>query len=169
MNNCNKPIEHQCGVTLLELLSTLVILAVLSSIAISGWSAIKENYNLMADKNRLLTLINAARQIAITNNTYATVCHLKNNKCSAFASPFTVFTDNNNNQALDLNETIISVTTTSTAAKTQWNRNKRIRFAPNGHAGGYNGTLNYCANGKGFNVIISTTGRIRTKNNQLCH
>ena len=168
MNNYVLMSRQQLGVTLLDLLTTLSISAILSTTAFSGLIAMKDSFDVIADKNRLLTLIKSARQTAITNNSYATICHVENNECSEFSSPLTVFTDNNNNQTLDSDEVTIALTKISSNAAIYWNRHKSIRFEPNGRAGGYNGTLRYCAQDKGFDVIISRTGRIRTKSNKLC-
>jgi type IV fimbrial biogenesis protein FimT len=168
MNNSTHANRHQRGITLLDLLATLTISAILSTSAISGLSELKANFSVMADKNSLLTLIKSARQTAITNNTYTTVCRLKNNKCTDFSSPLTAFTDHNNNKTLNFNDNVIAMTTINNNATIYWNHHNRLRFEPNGRAGGFNGTLIYCIADRNFNVIISTVGRLRTDNTNLC-
>jgi type IV fimbrial biogenesis protein FimT len=168
MNNSTHANRHQRGITLLDLLATLTISAILSTSAISGLSELKANFSVMADKNSLLTLVKSARQTAIINNTYTTVCRLKNNKCTDFSSPLTAFIDNNRNQTLDDNEKVIAIAETSKKTKLSWNRNNRMRFEANGRAGGFNGTLLYCVDAKGFSLVISRTGRLRTSTNKEC-
>tara|TARA_B110000977_G_scaffold186381_1_gene252268 strand:+ start:157 stop:666 length:510 start_codon:yes stop_codon:yes gene_type:complete len=168
MNNSTHANRHQRGITLLDLLATLTISTILSIAAISGLSELKANFSVMADKNSLLTLIKSARQIAITNNTYTTVCRLKNNKCTDFSSPLTAFTDNNNNKILDANDTAIATTEISSNAQVYWNRHNRVRFDPDGRAGGFNGTIRYCSANESFSVIISRIGRLRTNRTSLC-
>jgi type IV fimbrial biogenesis protein FimT len=168
MNNSTHANRHQRGITLLDLLATLSISAILSTAAISGLSELKANFSVMADKNSLLTLIKSARQTAITNNTYTTVCCLKNNKCTDFSSPLTAFSDKNNNNTLDSDETVIATAQISSNADVYWNRHNRVRFEPTGRAGGFNGTLRYCSANKNFSVIISRIGRLRTNNAALC-
>ena len=168
MNNYTHANRHQCGITLLDLLATLSISATLSTAAFSGLSELKATFSVMADKNSLLTLVKSARQTAITNNSYTTICHLKDNECTDFLSPLTGFTDNNNNQILDTDEIVIARATIDQSANVYWNRHNRVRFEPNGRAGGFNGTLRYCTDKRSFNVIISSVGRLRTNDINLC-
>jgi type IV fimbrial biogenesis protein FimT len=168
MNNYTHANRHQCGITLLDLLATLSISAILSTAAFSGLSELKATFSVMADKNSLLTLVKSARQTAITNNSYTTICHLKDNECTDFLSPLTGFTDNNNNQILDTDEIVIARATIDQSANVYWNRHNRVRFEPNGRAGGFNGTLQYCKGHSSFNVIISRLGRLSVKNADLC-
>jgi type IV fimbrial biogenesis protein FimT len=168
MNNSTHANRHQRGITLLDLLATLSISAILSSTAITGLFKLKANFSVMADKNNLLTLVKSARQTAITNNSYTTICHLEDNECTDFSSPLTGFTDNNNNQILDTGETVIAITTIDQRANVYWNRHNRVRFEPNGRAGGFNGTLSYCGESEKFAVIISRVGRLRTHKANLC-
>jgi type IV fimbrial biogenesis protein FimT len=168
MNIYTNATRHQRGITLLDLLTTLSISAILSTAAFSGLSELKANFSVMADKNSLLTLVKSARQTAITRNTYTIICHLRNNECTEFSSPLTAFTDRNNNRSLDPDEKTISLIKISESANIYWNRHKSIRFEPSGHAGGFNGTLKYCSGNKEFNVIISRTGRTRTEDDTSC-
>ncbi|MFT6310335.1 MAG: type IV fimbrial biogenesis protein FimT [Porticoccus sp.] len=169
MNNYSLPQKNQQrGITLLELLVAASLFAILSTIAVSGLLALATNFNVMADRSSLLTLIKSARHTAITNNTYTTICRLKANECADFSSPLTAFTDTNNNQTLDTTETVIAKTTLDANATIYWNRHHRLRFGPNGRAGGFNGTLRYCADSKNFAVIISRVGRLRIQNAASC-
>lgn len=168
MNIYTNANRHQRGITLLDLLTTLSISAILSTAAFSGLSELKANFSVMADKNSLLTLVKSARQTAITNNSYTTICHLEDNECTDFLSPLTGFTDNNNNQVLDTDEIVIARATIDQSANVYWNRHNRVRFQPNGRAGGFNGTLSYCGESEKFAVIISRVGRLRTHNANLC-
>lgn len=169
MNNYTHANRHQCGITLLDLLATLSISAILSTAAFSGLSELKATFSVMADKNSLLTLVKSARQTAITNNTYTTVCRLKNNECVDISSPLTAFSDYNNNKILDSDDTVIAITEINANAEIYWNRHSRVRFEPNGRAGGFNGTLRYCADQSNFNLIISNIGRLRTTTTNLCN
>jgi type IV fimbrial biogenesis protein FimT len=167
-NNSLPQKTRQRGITLLDLIITLSISAILSTAAVSGLAQFKTNFAASADKNSLLTLVKAARYTAITNNTYTTICHLENNECADFASPLTAFADRNNNKTLNADETIIAIATIDQSATVYWNRNKRIRFEPNGRAGGFNGTLRYCVESKIFKLIISRVGRSRISDADLC-
>jgi type IV fimbrial biogenesis protein FimT len=168
MNIYTHSSKQQRGITLLDLLVTLSIAAILSTTAFSSLAKLKTRFELMADMNKLLTLVKSARQTAITNNTYATICHLEHNVCTDFTSPLTAFTDYNNNKQLNLEDTLIATATINTNAKIYWNHHNRLRFEPNGRAGGFNGTLRYCTAERNFNVIISSIGRLRTSNTNLC-
>jgi type IV fimbrial biogenesis protein FimT len=170
MNNYTHSAMYQHGITLLDLLATLSISAIVSATAFSGLSELKTTVSAMVDKSNLLTLVKSARQTAITNNTYTTICHLENNKCSDFSTPLTAFTDSNSNQMLDRNETVISKTKIDTNASLSWNRYARMRFGPNGRAGGFNGTLTYChqTSPRAFSLVISRVGRIRVTKQNNC-
>jgi type IV fimbrial biogenesis protein FimT len=87
------------GFTLIELMVTLTIAAVLLMVAIPNLSAYKRNAELTSATNTLLAAINAARSEAMKRNMYAMV--VPTNNGSDWNSGWVVFVDKNRTQAFD--------------------------------------------------------------------
>lgn len=147
------------GFTVAELIITLAIGGIVLSIAIPGVASIGQTFALRAQKDTLLNLIQTARAQAVNTNSYAVICRLENNECADASSPLSLFIDGNDNRRLDDTETT-QATVYLQHSQLTWNRTSRLRFAPNGRA--LNGTLSYCNNGSGFQIVIARTGRVRT-------
>lgn len=155
--------KKQRGFSVLDLIITATVSSILMAVAIPAIASLNAQFKYQASKQVLLNLIKTARSHSINDNSYTNVCHLINNTCAGLQSPLSLYTDNNNNGKLDLDDALITLRTIDNVSLS-WNKHKRIRFNPRGQASGYNGTLSYCNNDSGFKIIIARTGRIRTEN-----
>jgi len=164
------------GFTIIELMITLVVAAVLLSIAAPSFRAIIQDNQLTTEINSLSASLNLTKSEAIKRGTAATLC--KSNdfdsspSCVAAANwqdGWIVFEDIDADGSLDAGETIIRVVNGLTAGTTlvfAAGKNS-ITYNPTGFATGDNGTFRLCdsrgiSSAKG--LVISNSGRVRSAN-----
>jgi type IV fimbrial biogenesis protein FimT len=158
------------GFTLLELMASTTILAILTAIVVPNFSIFIIKMRVDNEIFQLHRLLMITRNSAINMNQNVTLCPLDQSlKCSdQWQNKLSVFIDNNNNSQLDIinNEKIIRVKPAiKVGEKLQYGLlRKRIVFAPTGRTTGWgsNGTLKYCPNNHpsfSRSITIATSGR----------
>lgn len=157
------------GFTLFELIVTVSLLAVLSSLAIPPFSDLLARSQISATSNLLLSHIQLARIRSILDSSTVVICPTHDGQtCQAdstnWSSGWMVFRDSHYQLPLRLeaSDDILAAhhsskhTTVSTTLS-------HVRYSPNGSAS--NGTLVLCSQRKSSSpsraVIISITGRAR--------
>jgi len=159
------------GFTLVELMVSITILAILSAIVIPNFNEFVIKVRVDNEISQLHRLLLVARNSAINSNNNVTVCPLDNDlQCTTeWQGTISVFIDNNNNDRLDtnINETVIRLKeAVKLGDKLQYGlRRFRLKYAPTGRTIGFgsNGTFKYCPkNYEDFAraIIVSTSGRI---------
>ena len=93
-----KTLASQRGFTLIELMVTVAVVAVLMLVAAPGYSSFQRNSELTSRANSLLAAINAARGEAMKRGSYATVVPLNGTQWN---SGWIVFVDVNRNGVYD--------------------------------------------------------------------
>lgn len=95
--------QWQAGLTLLELLITVAILAIISSLAVQGWSSMVERHRHRAILETYHGLFAFARWAAASKRSFVTICPLsENNKCvDEWNRPVSVFLDANKDKQPD--------------------------------------------------------------------
>ncbi len=159
------------GITLIEVLLTLVIAAVLMSIAIPSYKTLSTRNQVVAQSNQLVAAMHLARSEAIKRGLPITLCKGVGNRCvtsgPGWEQGWLVFVDDNANGQRNRGEIVIQKWPESTAKVTiQGSAQvaKRITFNRFGAATGTAGTLTVCgadgnpSHASGINV--GTTGRI---------
>lgn len=170
---------NQSGLTLLELVVTLAVLAIMLTIAIPGFTAIIHASRLSTATNDMVAALHLARSEAIKRNSRAVLCKSADGlACSAsggWDQGWVAFHDANNNAVLDADETPIRVQAAlPNGLRLSGNSpvSRYISYAPTGSAkllsGAFQaGTLTLCRESassvEGRQIIISSTGRPRTK------
>ncbi len=170
---------NQSGLTLLELVVTLAVLAIMLTIAIPGFTAIIHASRLSTATNDMVAALHLARSEAIKRNGRAVLCKSADGlACSAsggWDQGWMVFHDANNNAALDAGETSIRTQSAlPNGLRLTGNSpvSHYISYAPTGatkqSSGALQmGTLTLCQEStssvEGRQIIISRTGRPRTK------
>lgn len=156
------------GFTLIEVLVTLVIIALTLSIGVPAFTRLIEKTQFRSDMSQLHRTISMARTKAAYSGWTVAVCPLDTaNECDRdWNQTLSVFEDRNKNDKKDIDEPMIYTIKASDESRKlrKYSRNSPITFSPQGNAFGSNGTLTYCLNGShtfGGTVIVANSGRVR--------
>jgi type IV fimbrial biogenesis protein FimT len=159
------------GLTVIELIVTLAVAAILGAIALPAWSVVAERARITATANGLLGQLHYARNEAVTRHANVTLCPSADGVvCSGeptgWHAGYLVFVDADNSRTREAGEQILRRTDPvgpgirlhTTAGR------PAIRFMPDGAAWGTNATFSVCADGASRQnraVILLGTGRAR--------
>ncbi len=158
------------GLTLIELMATLAILAISLSLAIPTFNALSGNSARTSAINNLVRHLNLARSEAITRARHTFLCpSLDGTNCvddNRWDLGYILVTDSNPNLEVDASDQRVRVVQDLDSRITVHSTSGRkiIRFNPLGMSPGYNVTLSFCdQQGKvePRTVILSNTGRPR--------
>ncbi len=170
MNGC---LNKNTGFTLLELMITLALVAILSTLAVPSFTSIIKNNRMVTQLNELNSALSTARSEAIKRGTTVTVCNSANlTACSGSwiksNNGWIVFVDmNNDNVTTDAGEEILKVhSALSGNNKLNFNNTAKISYSASG-LGNKAGTFTLCddrtpAINYAKALIVNSTGRLRT-------
>ena len=160
---------HSRGLTLLELLITLSILAILAAIGIPSFTAQIESNRTRAAADQLYQAMQLARTKAVTSNRRATMRCLGN-----WNSGWEVFFDRDFDGVRDAGEEYLFGNGEITGASIYANNplttyvsfigTGESRFAGTASSGGFQaGTFTICPSdgGEGYQLILTRSGRVR--------
>lgn len=165
------------GLSLLELIVTLLVAAMLLHLATPGFTTLYRREQATAALNHLIGAVNFARASAITQNRGVVLCpsdsRLERGGCArrdAWHLGALVFADGNRNGELDAGEAVLRrVPGWQDAARVRWRsfRNRSyLRFTGRGVTDWQNGSFTWCpANGaaeEAVQVVLNAAGRART-------
>lgn len=158
------------GMTLLELIITMAVVAVLVAGAAPSFADMLSNGKVRSARSALNTALNQTRMAAVTRGTPVVACPASDQQsCMAttrWDSGWIVFADDNDNGKRESNETVITVAQAqprgvaiqSTAGRT------RVTYRGDGTSGGSNITITLCDQrgaDRASSLVISNVGRIR--------
>ena len=179
----NQP-AHSSGFTLIELMITIIIAAILLSIAIPSFTDIIAANRLTTNANELVTTLNFARSEAVKRGVRITLCKSTDGSSCVttddWSQGWIIFTDQNNNAAYNSG--------TETLLKVQLNAQNQISMIGNANVDEYisyvasgqsqltsgafqAGTIKICddrAGDVGKKIVINPTGRPRSESNITC-
>ena len=163
----------QKGYTLLELLITLALTAVLLQMAIPGMRALLAGQRASAASNAIIAAIALARSSAIVHRNHVVVCPRQSSqRCGGradWANGALIFADTDGNRRFDAGELLYgSLPAFESGASLVWRsfRNRSyLLFTPAGVTDWQNGHFQYCpADGNprfARQIIINAVGRTR--------
>lgn len=100
------------GYSVIELLIVVATLAISLTIAVPAFSQLTQSIESDAVTKKWISTLNFARQYAHTNSVNVIVCPVLNNRCNTnLSGVWSVFTDANNNQVIDGQDTLLQVHT----------------------------------------------------------
>lgn len=170
---------RQGGVTLIELLVTLSVIAILLAVAAPSFQAFSKENRAVSISNELVSALTLARSEAIKRNTSVTVCktadpNAASPTCSTAATWQTgwlVFTDGGTTGSVDGTDTRLRVyqpTGGTVSISGGTNFANYLTYLSNGvskgNGGLANGTLDINVDGIHRYLVINSTGRIHVCN-----
>ena len=166
------------GFTLLELIISCAILAILIIIGLPYFQDIMAKQEINKISHQILANIQLAKSHAAIQQSNVVICATQNQRsCQAnqWQLGFIVFLDSNKNRQLDIQEQIIATELTNLKYGTlNWRGTLSIPSvtfqAPNGLPIGSNGSFYYCStyNQPHYRFVLSNMGHVRIEYPRTC-
>ena len=162
---------RQRGFTLIELIVTLSIAAILLTVAVPNFITFVQNNRLASQANDFVTMLNYARSEAVKRNQTITVCSsTTGTSCAGSAtwdSGLLVFADSSGDGVVDVGEDILQVRQAMEGSNTlRAGARTRVTYRSNGFSPGFNDTFRLCdSRGKDSAraIVVSMQGRVSTR------
>lgn len=130
------------GFSLLELLVSVALLGVLLATATPSFANIIERSKLRATSLKVSESLALARSAAVSQNRIVLLCHFdqqrnciaSNKRNKPWEHGWQIFTDLNENNEFDGNDTILATMKPNSSVSVIFNQNGRLRFFPDGSA-----------------------------------
>jgi type IV fimbrial biogenesis protein FimT len=174
------------GFTLIELMITLAIAAILLTVGVPSFNEVIKNSRMATSTNKFITAANLARSEAIKRSVRVTVCKSNNGTACTNANNWDqgwiVFTDENNNAAYNsATETLLRVASglgNNLTLTGNANVANYLSYTASGQSqligGAFQaGTFSLCdgvapADNDGRNMVLSRTGRLSLTTGVAC-
>ena len=163
--------KHESAFTLIELMITLAVAAVVLTIGVPGFGRIIENNQLATTTNSFVSSLTFARSEAVKRNEAVTICRGSvSTNCAAAAGyeqGWLVFIDNNASSTYDASDELLRVNEALPSNFTLRGNGQYqsvFRYTSKGRVAAINGRFVLCKGGdleKSRAVFIETTGRTR--------
>ena len=164
--------RRNAGFTLIELVTTMSIVAILSGIAAPSFAGFLERQRASAAISSLMTHMSLARMSAITRNRRAVLCpSVDGRHCEVgtdWSAGWMLFMDDDGNRKPDVSDEIIRVDLEPTSRHLRvvsTTGRPQLRYLPDGRAAGTNLTVSICNQRQELlgQVIVNNMGRPRSE------
>jgi len=165
-------LDRSSGFTLLELITSISIVAILVAIALPSFANMIQKTHITVASSELSTTLTLSRNYAVTTGTTVIVCHAKDksrSQCSEkrdrntnWANGIISYADMNNDNTLGKEDRILTVQINHSSVTTVFNQNGRLRFFADGSARSAGFYICSKAGPQGRHIRILHTGRTRT-------
>lgn len=160
----------QRGLTLIELLTAIALMAILLGWAVPGFQTLNARQQVATEVMRLKTALALARNTAITRRAPVMVCPAAGdaNQCNGDLSdwtlPLLVVLSPNTPEAQ-----VLRRLPASRVPSLSYRQDRAVRYTALGRASGHNGTFRICGrHDTGSQVIVSNFGRVRVNAQRDC-
>lgn len=171
-------VKTESGFTLVELMITLAVAAIILAIATPDFSNLIQNNRITSQTNELVSALHLARSEAVTRSATVTVCTRNStvedcDNSADWQDGWIVFVDGGDAGDVDGSDTVLKVyeptTGGITIASASFTNAHHVQYRSTGRADSA-GTLTLCKSGlKGRIVQVSATGRINvTQTSSVC-
>ncbi len=167
---------YQTGLSLLELMTAIVILIILTTVAIPSFSALVEQTRQETAAEQLRNHLALARIESVTRQEWVTICRSDDQQtCVGDSltgatewSGLIMFVDHDRSRLPTKTEDLIRASTFKSPVTVHWNRGDSLTYQPDGSVTGFsNGTFRIKAGNpdKEHRLILSLSGRVREESN----
>ena len=160
------------GLTLVELLIAVAVLAILTTLALPAFSHLMAHNAMTSSVNLFVSQLHLARSAAVARETHITLCPTTNSRScdddhQNWQGGYLIFENTNKNRQLDPGEIIIShemATSEKIRIQSSSRHRNRITFLPLGRSWFSNTSIRFChedfpdLNRK---IVVSNNGRVR--------
>ena len=161
--------KQHSGFTLVELMITLALVAILATIGVPNFMNFIVNNRLAAQTNELVSALNLARSEAIKRNTRVTVCRSNNGTgCGGtWNNGWIVFVDGGTGASVDAGDEVLRVWTTGASDTTLTPTNAglaSVQFPGFGLTtlATFDLTATHCTGNNARRIDVAASGRIST-------
>ena len=163
--------RRRAGFTLIELATTISVVAILAGIAAPSFAAFVERQRASAAMNSLMTHMALARMSAITRNRRAVLCpSVDGQHCGVgtdWSNGWMLFMDDDGNHEPDAMEDVVRVEQEPTSRHLRvisTTGRQQLRYLPDGRSAGTNLTISICNQRQELlgQVIVNNVGRPRS-------
>ncbi|MDC8805227.1 GspH/FimT family pseudopilin [Halomonas pacifica] len=160
------------GLTLIELLVTIAIAAILATWALPSYQRFSARNEVAAEVLRLKTALAQARNTAVTRRTTITVCPSRDRlACDGadWAAPLVIVQGDADDGDLS-DAPLLKELPPGRGTRVSFRQDLRpVRYTALGRSAGHNGTFRVCGRlGTGAQVILSNLGRVRVVSTPDC-
>ncbi|AFP29670.1 hypothetical protein MRBBS_0732 [Marinobacter sp. BSs20148] len=151
----------QTGFTLLELLVTIAILAILINVASPGMQRLSEHTQATATRSNIERAFATARYTAVTERTLVTICPLnQNNQCvNDWSLPTAIFRDPDSSLELTSQTQLIRLSSLAAhgdikPSNSSHGPRRYFQYRPDGGVRGTIGNLTWCPASKSAELLV---------------